>query len=401
MAAVLHREGREGHAHAHTDEDEHKEKDESSLAQLMGQQCLARGDFASAIEHFEQALATVETEPLAKVALDLHLLLAEALWQSSGGRGTERALPHYEAAAALAQAAGDTQREGMVALGHGFALSQLGDAASARGRLAHAKSLAEADGNVGAVQFAERLLAQVGTPPATGEEAVLDAWRQFAESFAAGKPVVLFYRGPSEAPADEASRTAAARLRACGCSGVELVDVCARGPNVPEGFQSLADSPHVVLPQLFLSGKQLPGWEELSSEALREKFVAARVELTEPPPPEPCHGASAFAEGLQPWEVALVKIISKDGAGNWQAIAEQLASRGFDAALFSPAGGETAARALEVAWQRLAPDVREKLDSQPEMPCGHSCSTCPTRHDCQLHDAISGGVKDIEALAGS
>lgn len=59
----------------------------------------------------------------------------------------------------------------------------------------------------------------------------------------------------------------------------------------------------------------------------------------------------------------------------------------------------TGAAALEAAWKRLAPLVREKLEKQTEMPCGHSCATCPTRHDCQLHDAVDGGgLRDMEDL---
>merc|ERR1712176_1380744 len=94
----------------------------------------------------------------------------------------------------------------------------------------------------------------------------------------------------------------------------------------------------------------------------------------------------------EPWEVALVELVSKDGVGDWPGKAERLRELN----LCSDASGPAAdASALEAAWHRLAPLVKEKLDKQADMPCGHSCNTCPTRHDCQLHDAV-GQVADIE-----
>ncbi|CAK0869008.1 unnamed protein product, partial [Prorocentrum cordatum] len=359
----------------------------------------------AAVEESSQAAESAADLPRGgTAAADLHLVLAEALWQQAHratGEGTELALPHYEAAAALVQGAGDARKEGMVALGHGFALAQLGRPEGARERLLRARLLAEADGNAGALQFVDRLLAQVGGggAAAEGPRPVLDAWRQFAEAFSAGKPAVLFCRGGIAAPGDAATRRAATKLRACGCLGVEALDVLAPGPGVPEGLQGVLGSPHLELPQLFVGGQVQAGWEDLSQEALRGLLGAAGLSLSEPPGAEPCHGTGAFAEGLEAWEVALVEIISKDGAGDWPRIAEQLVGRGFGDVLPRPPGSEAAAAALEAAWQGLAPTVKERLGAQPEMPCGHSCSTCPTRHECQLHDAVDGRAKDIEDLA--
>lgn len=41
---------------------------------------------------------------------------------------------------------------------------------------------------------------------------------------------------------------------------------------------------------------------------------------------------------------------------------------------------------MEREWQREAQLVKETIERQPEMAGGHTCNTCPTKHDCQLHD---------------
>merc|ERR1712157_481041 len=73
--------------------------------------------------------------------------------------------------------------------------------------------------------------------------------------------------------------------------------------------------------------------------------------------------------------------------GDWAYKAEALKRRGFLGSNSSAALEEDAVT-VEAAWNKLSPLVKEKLEQQPDMPCGHSCNTCPTRHDCQLHDAV-------------
>mmetsp|Transcript_18040 Transcript_18040/g.40360 ORF Transcript_18040/g.40360 Transcript_18040/m.40360 type:complete len:199 (-) Transcript_18040:81-677(-) len=122
----------------------------------LAQAHLADGEPASAVQCLEQALLETGDQQI-----EVHLSLAEALWQEAGRAGTAKSLPHYEAAAVLALSAGDTVREGMIALGHGFALSQLGEVEAARDKLSHAESLAVAAGNERAADFARGLLAKV------------------------------------------------------------------------------------------------------------------------------------------------------------------------------------------------------------------------------------------------
>ena len=55
---------------------------------------------------------------------------------------------------------------------------------------------------------------------------------------------------------------------------------------------------------------------------------------------------------------------------------------------------------LERRWREdLGPRVAARLEDDPEMKCGHTCGTCPTKATCQLHDALdAGAVRDIEDL---
>mmetsp|Transcript_22443 Transcript_22443/g.35626 ORF Transcript_22443/g.35626 Transcript_22443/m.35626 type:complete len:392 (-) Transcript_22443:144-1319(-) len=383
------------HGHIH----EHDHRKQSSLE--LGQQSLVMGDLETAIQHLKTELAS-ESD----AAVDAHLLLAEALWQKSGGRGTVDALPHYESAAALAHKSGDHTKEGMIALGHGFALSKLGQAAAARKRLVHAISLAEADGNMEAAKFANNMLAQIGDVPDPADEAEVTrkTWRQFAEAMTSGKPVQLFLRGTIAAPSDKASWTGVSRLRSAGCGQIDNVDVEKPGDCVPEGLLAISRSPHLEFPQLFINGYELEGWLDMTVDHLRQKLEEAGVSLGEMAPAEPCHGTAAFSDGLQAWEVALVELVSKEGVGDWNAKAKVLQEH--MPALIADTTREIGtddiideSSALQAAWERLAPIIKNKLSSQPEMPCGHSCETCPTRHDCHLHDAVDGGkIKDIEDL---
>lgn len=354
----------------------------------LGQTCLRERDFAGAIRYLEDALKLPGSD-----ALDAHLLLAEALWGSGGG---STALPHYEAAAALAAEAGNTSKQGMIAVGFGFALKTLGRPAEARERFLHARQLAEADGNAGAVRFVTSLLEQIQseTLPAQGErDTIQTTWRQFSESVAAGEPAVLFLKGSFASPADLAGRRGVTKLRAAGAANVRAIDVSSRSADIPEGLQTLSDSPHLPFPQLFVSGAEVTDWLDATPEKLRDLLGRAGVQLVEPHV-EACHGSDAFTDGLEPWEAALVQLVSKLGAGSWQEVAENMCNQGFGA----PSLGDSSPEMFERAWQRLLPSIRDKLAGQPEMPCGHSCDTCPTRHDCQLHSAVES-ARDIEDLA--
>jgi hypothetical protein len=180
------------------------------------------------------------------------------------------------------------------------------------------------------------------------------------------------------------------------------MNVSAEGINkLPEGLQDLKDSHHLNLPMLYVGGSNLEDWLEMPVEELKDCLLSAGVVLSALPAEkgEPCHGTAAFSDGLEQWEVALVELVAKDGVGDWASKAETLMTRGFLGSDASAATEEDSVT-VEEAWTRLSPLVKEKLEQQPNMPCGHSCNTCPTRHDCQLHDAVGDNTfVDIEDLA--
>eukprot|EP00928_Gymnodinium_smaydae_P082336 TRINITY_DN65697_c0_g1_i1.p1 TRINITY_DN65697_c0_g1~~TRINITY_DN65697_c0_g1_i1.p1 ORF type:complete len:353 (+),score=59.59 TRINITY_DN65697_c0_g1_i1:79-1137(+) len=349
---------------------------ENSSAFELGQQRLKLGDAAGAVQHLRDA----EKGPNG-LTLEGHLLMAEALWQQAGPSGTDEALPHYEAAQTLAREAQDPSKESMVCLGHGFALLQLGNASSAHAQLSRAHQLSEASGNAPAANFVAGLLKQCedATSP---EDRARAAWDLFAKAYTADLKPILFMR-----PGDEKSASGVSKLKAAGAKGIMLFDVSRSSDDVPDGLPTLSDGA-VVFPQLFLKGACVEEWMEMPTDELRKLLSDNGVELGEPQK-EDCHGV--FSEGLAPWEVALVELVSKSGASDWKEKCATLREREFGDA---PATAEE----LEEAWGRLAPLVRSKLEEQPEMPCGHSCNTCPTQHDCQLHDAV-GHTRDIEDLA--
>ncbi|CAE8592320.1 unnamed protein product [Polarella glacialis] len=350
----------------------------------LGQQCLKEGDVVAAVKHLEAAMA----EPQG-LTLDGHLLMAEALWQQAGSGGTATALPHYEAALKLAREAGDSSKEAAVSLGHGFALLQLGRGLEARETLRRAHALAEEDKNPAAMNFIDGLLKQAEAAMSPQEQSVA-TWQQFAAAFTHKRPV-LFMRGNAKSPGDEASALGVLKLREAGVKSLKVVDVWASGPEVPEGLQTLSNF-EVPFPQLFVQGASVENWTELPAEELTSLLKDNGVLMSEPgekKPEEPgCHGS--FSEGLQPWEVVLVELVSKQGAKDWGPKLQELQERGLEEV-------PSDVLELEEAWARLSPIVKEKLEKQPEMPCGHSCNTCPTKHDCQLHDAV-GHVRDIEDL---
>eukprot|EP00930_Biecheleria_cincta_P090760 TRINITY_DN80215_c0_g1_i1.p1 TRINITY_DN80215_c0_g1~~TRINITY_DN80215_c0_g1_i1.p1 ORF type:complete len:355 (-),score=85.39 TRINITY_DN80215_c0_g1_i1:116-1180(-) len=343
----------------------------------QGQQLLQAGDAAAAVKHLEQAATDLPDG----LDLDGHLLLAEALWQQAGQGGTTAALPHYEAAARLAREAEDSSKEAAVSIGHGFALLQLNDLAAARCKLLRAKEVSETDGNTAAVQFVGQLLKQTeaGMSP---QESAKATWLSFAEAYTNKNRPVLFMRGKVKEPLDEPSALGVAKLKAAGVHSMKVVDVCD-----PDSGLQAADI-GIDFPQLYVAGAPVHSWMDMPVDELNKFLWKSGVVMTEPSKKEECHGA--FSEGLEAWEVALVELVSKEGATDREAKFAELAKRDLQALPLTAA-------ALEQEWQRLAPIVKEKLETQPEMPCGHSCNTCPTKHDCQLHDAV-GHVRDIEDL---
>ena len=130
----------------------------------------------------------------------------------------------------------------------------------------------------------------------------------------------------------------------------------------------------------------------------------------------PCD-AIPEAWGLSEEERSLTKLVAEAGAGRWEEKAAEMAvahpgAFGWDCTRrpgswcghnsiawrcthtctsgVPNVAGVLRRSALEVEhlWLALAPRLAEHLASDPNMPCGHSCSTCPTRSTCNLHDSL-------------
>ena len=314
--------------------------------------------------------------------LDGHLLMAEALWTQAGPGGTRESLKHYEAAEAAAGM--DVSKQAAVVLGHGWALLQLKDP-SARSKLEFAGVLAQKDGNFAAMDFVNSLLENAENVNEPCENTTEATWTAFVKASMSGDEPVIFLCGSIKDPLDEASAFGVAKLQEAGVKAIKSVNVSESGAELP-GLQSLSGL-SIALPQLYLKGEVVENWMGLDVKELRNLLADAGATLRSEAS-EPCHGV--FSDGLEDWQIFLIDLISKNGLDDWDSKLTALNAQFAK----SPSTRED----LEEAWKSLAPLVKEKLEEQQEMPCGHSCNTCPTKHDCQLHDAV-GQVRDIEDLA--
>jgi hypothetical protein len=91
--------------------------------------------------------------------------------------------------------------------------------------------------------------------------------------------------------------------------------------------------------------------------------------------------------GFSAAEQTLVRLIAQSGAADWNSIASKM----------SDAGGSWSASETESLWKAVEPRVRAMLESNPTMGCGHSCSNCPTKDTCKLHDSVQP-LPDLEDL---
>ena len=84
-------------------------------------------------------------------------------------------------------------------------------------------------------------------------------------------------------------------------------------------------------------------------------------------------------------EQAVIKHVSLHGAKEWDVLSDKLSISSDE---------------LHARWIEIAPAVQQHLSSNPEMPCGHTCGTCPTRDTCQLHGELDELV-DLEDMITS
>ncbi|CAE8741693.1 unnamed protein product [Polarella glacialis] len=151
------------------------------------------------------------------------------------------------------------------------------------------------------------------------------------------------------------------------------------GPEAAEHVSTLFDE--------WAQPGQVAGEAEMTLRDFFERFlkVAKRFEraVDKAPCAAPCDGG--LPEGSSQLEKELVALVSRDGAGKWSAKAVELQGKGFS---------DATAESVKASWRGMAPKLRKTIDTDAPMACGHSCSTCPTKDECQLHDAL----KDIEDM---
>jgi len=153
------------------------------------------------------------------------------------------------------------------------------------------------------------------------------------------------------------------------------------------GGDDVADGVSTLFDAWSTPGSGPEGSPVLALTDFLQRFVELARRLDRPQDAQPCRAPceGGLPETASELERELVALVSREGAGGWSAKASELQARGFAAA---------GAGALQELWVSLAPQLREAVETDAAMACGHSCSTCPTRHDCQLH----GALKDIEDM---
>ena len=91
-------------------------------------------------------------------------------------------------------------------------------------------------------------------------------------------------------------------------------------------------------------------------------------------------------------DISTQQLIADDGVGNWSSKAKILSDDTSKKAQVSDTQGVHGSEVAKM-WTRIKPIVKIQLSKDETRECGHSCSTCPTRKTCQLHDAV-----DIEDM---
>jgi len=123
-----------------------------------------------------------------------------------------------------------------------------------------------------------------------------------------------------------------------------------------------------------------------------ERFIEVAGRFKRRVDKAPC---SAPCEGGLPGDASvlekeLVALVARDGAGSWESKAAELRTK----CSLKESVENISSESLQTKWETLKPKLKKVIDADQQMSCGHSCSTCPTRHDCQVHDSL----KDIEDL---
>jgi len=370
------------------------------------------------------AKQTAEEEP---PSVDSLLMQAEADWQK-GEHDT--ALAHYDTALEMLRQSGDTDKEGMVCMGKGFALVNINQFKKATACLERAEEIARLSGNEAQASFVATFVASTRARAlesdgehatevaADAVEAAKSAAEDAIKTALAGASVqrfsvLLVLEGSPKQTECEGSKTLVRALEAIKLK-FEYIDV-ASDSTLHEAFNDVARGSMPAktdpqFPMLYVCGSLLPTAVELSAEDLE---AAVRSRLTE---------AGKEAEVIDEMFTAEVHDCADNGCGGahhddehrekvQRAVEQCLLDSGVDPAELS-LGEEEAANFVKqlsahLGGFELPDDLMVKCSTTAELveyvldncEAEGDCNKCPIKDDCKAHIAGQGQPVDIEEMA--
>jgi len=385
------------------------------------------GNAAPPAESHGHGHAEKRTAEEEQSSLDSLLMQAEAEWQKGDH---DIALTHYDTALEMLRQSGDTDKEGMVCMGKGFALVNINQFKKAAECLERAEEIARLSGNDAQASFVAtfvastraRALEEEGVETAHVAADPLEAAKSAAEdaiktALAAASvqrfSVLLVLEGSPKQTECDGSKTLVAALETVKLK-FEYIDV-ASDDTLQEAFKevargSLSAATAPQFPMLYVSGSLLPTTIELSAEDLE---AAVRARLTED---------GRAPETIDEMFTAEVHDCADNGCGGahhddehrekvQRAVEQCLVESGIDPAELS-LGEEEAANFVKqlsahLGGFELPEDLMVKCSSTAQLveyvldncEAEGDCNKCPIKDDCKAHVAGHGQPVDIEEMA--
>mmetsp|Transcript_71382 Transcript_71382/g.190257 ORF Transcript_71382/g.190257 Transcript_71382/m.190257 type:complete len:389 (-) Transcript_71382:77-1243(-) len=376
-------------------------------------EAFGKGDVVGAVAALDGAMG--------EGVVPLRLQLADSLFRSGERNGS---VDQYKAALEAIRKERNEEMEGQILVGMAFTMLQSEDgdgAEEALEALQKALTLAEKSGHPGQQMFLQRMIAQAKDriEQAAGKDKAEDeivskesgvpkqiedtTLMACVEGLVHRAPLVLLMNGT---PDQVKCQQSLAVVKALVESSIlfDTFDVATKqGEAIKPWLKQVYECDPKEIPLIFLKGKLFGGAEKVlackedgSLEKLLVEGGAKKTEDGEDHPwngkisqaaecePRPCDGSHFEWAELGETAGALVELIAKVGPGAWDTKAEALSGRG----LKGPDGEELTAELVQKIWEEVAPRVKQRLEAKPEMECGHSCNTCPTKDECGLHGAL-------------
>mmetsp|Transcript_33116 Transcript_33116/g.80458 ORF Transcript_33116/g.80458 Transcript_33116/m.80458 type:complete len:361 (+) Transcript_33116:53-1135(+) len=343
-----------------------------------------------------------------------YLASADGRWQKGDRDGC---IKQYERALKIARVLKDEEKEGMVLMGLGFTMLRIDSLEFKREGIDHmkaAKKIAIKRNERAQVAFVENIIlkseAQLrkkertdkkklkGTKSSPIPEAE-DVWEAVVKGLVIKAGVMFFMKGTPEKPMCTYSLQALQTLDKIGLK-FETYNVMKANSGIHKALKKQGN--WATFPQLYVNGLLFGGNDVIQGLAeddmLKEELAKAGVPKEgfgnprERCSPEAgvCSSENLGSLGveLDELEEELLLLISKEGTGNWNSLAATLEAK---------CGRKLSAEELKRRWTAIAPVIRSKVEEQAKMKCGHSCFTCPTRHECKLHETLDQDIEDLVA----